>query len=140
MYELLAAGLLHGDVLTVSGRTVAENIKQSEASDHAVVRRFKDPVVASGGLLVMSGNLFDSAVMKRSVIGEEFRKRYLSNPKDPNAFVGRAVVFDGPEDYHARIDDPKLGIDEKSILVIRYTGLSATPGRRKWSTCSPQPH
>src|SRR5215510_3428282 len=128
MYELLAAGLLHGDVLTVSGRTVAENIKHSEASDHAVVRRFKDPVVASGGLLVMSGNLFDSAVMKRSVIGEEFRKQYLSNPKDPNAFVGRAVVFDGPEDYHARIEDPKLGIDENSILVIRYTGTIGYPG------------
>src|SRR5262245_1994537 len=128
MYELQAAGLLHGDVMTVSGRTVAENIKQSEASDHAVIRRFKDPLREKGGLLVMSGNLFDSAVMKRSVIGEEFTKQYLSNPKDPNAFVGRAIVFDGPEDYHARIDDPKLGIDENSILVIRYTGPVGYPG------------
>src|SRR5215471_1440676 len=83
MYELLAAGLLHGDVMTVSGGTVAENIKQSEAFDHAVIRRFKDPLLDKGGLLVMSGNLFDSAIMKRSVIGDEFTKQYLSNPKDP---------------------------------------------------------
>src|SRR5262249_21210226 len=80
------------------------------------------------GLLVMSGNLFDSAVMKTSVIGEDFRKRYLSNPNDPNAFEGRAIVFDGPEDYHARIDDPALAIDESCILVIRNTGTVGYPG------------
>jgi dihydroxy-acid dehydratase len=128
MHELLAAGKIHGDALTVSGRTVAENIEKSATSDPSVIRPYKDPLVARGGLLVMSGNLFDSAVMKTSVIGADFRKRYLSNPKDPNAFVGRAVVFDGPEDYHAHIDDPQLGIDENSILVIRYTGTVGYPG------------
>jgi dihydroxy-acid dehydratase len=128
MHELLVAGLLHGDVLTVSGRTVAENVEKSALSDPEVIRRYQDPLVAHGGLLVMSGNLFDSAVMKRSVIGEEFTERYLSDPKDPNAFVGRAIVFDGPEDYHARIDDPQLDIDENSILIIRNTGTVGYPG------------
>jgi dihydroxy-acid dehydratase len=128
MHELLVAGLLHDDVLTVSGRTVAENVEKSTPIDQAVIRPYNDPLVAHGGLLVMSGNLFDSAVMKRSVIGKEFTERYLSDPKDPNAFVGRAIVFDGPEDYHAHINDPQLGIDENSILVIRNTGPVGYPG------------
>jgi dihydroxy-acid dehydratase len=127
MHELLAAGRLHGDVLTVSGRIVAENIEKSASSDPGVIRPY-DPLAKMGGFLVMGGNLFDSAVMKVSVVGEDFRKRYLSDPKDPNAFVGRAIVFDGPEDYHARIDDPALNIDENSILVIRYAGNVAYPG------------
>jgi dihydroxy-acid dehydratase len=128
MYELLKAGLLHGDALTVTGRTVAENIEKMVSTDPAVIRPYKNPLLAEGGLLVMSGNLFDSAVMKTSVIGEDFRKRYLSNPKDPNAFEGRAIVFDGPEDYHARIEDPALAIDESCILVIRNTGTVGYPG------------
>jgi dihydroxy-acid dehydratase len=128
MYELLAAGKLHGDVLTVSGRTVRANIEKSAPSDPTVIRPYKNPMAAKGGLHVMSGNLFDSAVMKTSVIGDDFRKRYLSNPKDPNAFEGRAIVFDGPEDYHAHIEDPALKIDENCILVIRYTGTIGYPG------------
>jgi len=114
--------------LTVTGRTVAENIEKMASTDPAVIRPYKNPLLAEGGLLVMSGNLFDSAVMKTSVIGEDFRKRYLSNPKDPNAFEGRAIVFDGPEDYHARIEDPALAIDESCILVIRNTGTVGYPG------------
>jgi len=84
--------------------------------------------MANAGSLVMSGNLFRSAFMKTSVISESFRARYLSDPKDPEAFVGRAIVFEGPEDYHARIEDPKLQIDEKCILVIRNCGPIGYPG------------
>ena len=128
MHELLAAGKLHGDALTVSGRTVAQNVGRTPPTDRDVVHAYGAPVVERGGLLVFSGNLFDSAVMKTSVIGEDFRKRYLSNPEHPNAFVARAVVFDGPEDYHARIDDPALHIDADCILVIRNTGTIGYPG------------
>jgi len=128
MHELLAAGRLHGDVLTVSGRTVAENVEKTPPTDRAVIRTYAAPLVERGGFLVMSGNLFDSAVMKTSVIGEDFRKRYLLNREDPDAFVVRAIVFDGPEDYHARIDDPQLEVDEHCILVIRYTGPLGYPG------------
>jgi len=128
MHELLAARRLHGDVLTVSGRTVAENVEKTLPTDRAVIRTYKAPLVERGGFLVMSGNLFDSAVMKTSVIGEDFRKRYLSSPEDPDAFVARAIVFEGPEDYHARIDDPRLQVDERCILVIRFTGPLGYPG------------
>jgi dihydroxy-acid dehydratase len=128
MHELLTHGRLHGDAMTVTGHSVAENVTGRESTDPAVIRPYEEPLSASGGFLVMSGNLFDSAVMKTSVIGEDFRTRYLSNPKDPNAFVGRAVVFEGPEDYHARIEDPRLEIDESCILVIRYTGTVGYPG------------
>ncbi|MBU8900586.1 dihydroxy-acid dehydratase [Corallococcus sp. H22C18031201] len=128
MHELLVARQLHGDVLTVSGHTVAENTEKARTHDRAVIRTYDAPLVEHGGFLVMSGNLFDSAVMKTSVIGEAFRKQYLSNHEDPDAFVARAIVFEGPEDYHARIDDPGLEIDEGCILVIRYTGPLGYPG------------
>jgi dihydroxy-acid dehydratase len=128
MHELLAAGRLHGKVLTVSGHTVAENVEQAAPSDASVIRPYEDPLVELGGLLVMSGNLFDSAVMKTSVIGDDFRDRYLSSAEDPNAFVGRAIVFDGPEDYHGRIEDPELEIDESCILVMRGCGPIGYPG------------
>jgi dihydroxy-acid dehydratase len=128
MHELLAAGKLHGDALTVSGRTVAQNVERTPSTDGDVILPYDAPMVERGGLLVFGGNLFDSAVMKTSVIGEDFRKRYLSNPEDPNAFVARAIVFDGPEDYHARIEDPALHIDAACILVIRNTGPVGYPG------------
>jgi dihydroxy-acid dehydratase len=128
MCELLQAGRLHGDALTVSGRSVAENIRQCEATDRSVIRSYSQPLAAHGGMQMLSGNLFDSAVMKLSAIGAEFSSRYLSNPRDPEAFVCRAIVFDGPEDYHARIDDPDLGVDESCLLVMRYAGCVAYPG------------
>jgi dihydroxy-acid dehydratase len=128
MRELLEAGKLHGDALTVTGRTVAANLAQARITDAAVIRPYRQPLIEKGGFLVMSGNLFDSAVMKTSVIGSDFRKRYLSDPADPDAFVARAIVFEGPEDYHARIEDPSLDIDEGCILVIRYTGPLGYPG------------
>ena len=128
MYELLQAGRLHGDTITVSGRPVAENIRQRPATDRAVIRSYAQPLAEHGGFLVMRGNLFDSAVMKTSMIGREFSARYLSNPEDPMAFESRAIVFEGPEDYHARIEDPALDIDERCLLVIRNTGPIGYPG------------
>jgi dihydroxy-acid dehydratase len=128
MHELMAAHRIRGDALTVTGRTVEQNIRESASTDPVVIHSYDKPVVARGGLLILGGNLFQSAVMKTSVIGEDFRKRYLSNPQDPEAFVARAVVFEGPEDYHAHIEDPRLDIDEHCILVIRNTGTVGYPG------------
>ena len=128
MNELLAAGRLHGAACTVNGESMAENVRQAKATDPRVIRPYDKPLKAHAGFKVLHGNLFDSAVMKTSVISDEFRGRYLSDPKDPNAFEGRAVVFDGPEDYHNRIDDPALGIDENTILFMRGTGAVGYPG------------
>jgi dihydroxy-acid dehydratase len=128
MHELHAAGRLHGDALAVNGKTVAENVVRAKVCNAEVIRSYDRPLKAAAGFKVLRGNLFDSAIMKTSVISEEFRKRYLSNPKDPNAFEGRAVVFDGPEDYHRRIDDPSLGIDEHTILFMRGVGPIGYPG------------
>ena len=128
MHELHAARRLHGDALTINGKTVAENVARAKSSNAAVIRPYDKPLKPHAGFKVLRGNLFDSAIMKTSVIADEFRQRYLSNPKDPNAFEGRAVVFDGPEDYHARIEDPALGIDEHTILFMRGVGPIGYPG------------
>jgi len=128
MRELHAAGRLHGDAITVSGKTVAENVGQAKVCNADVIRPYDRPLKSQAGFKVLRGNLFDSAVMKTSVISEDFRKRYLSDPKDPNAFEGRAIVFDGPEDYHRRIDDPTLEIDENCILFMRGAGPIGYPG------------
>ncbi len=128
MRELHAARRLHGGALTINGKTVAENVAPAKSSNAAVIRSYDEPLKPHAGFKVLRGNLFDSAIMKTSVISDEFRKRYLSNPKDPNAFEGRAVVFDGPEDYHRRIDDAALKIDEHSILFMRGTGPIGYPG------------
>jgi dihydroxy-acid dehydratase len=128
MNELLAAGRLHGDALTINGRTVAKNVAKAKVTNPEVIRPYNKPLRAKAGFKVLRGNLFDSAIMKTSVISEEFQQRYLNNPKDPNAFEGRAVVFDGPEDYHHRIDDPKLAIDEYTILFMRGAGAIGYPG------------
>jgi dihydroxy-acid dehydratase len=128
MYELLQARRLHGDALTVNGKTFAENVACAKASNPEVIRPYNEPLKPHAGFKVLHGNLFDSAIMKTSVISDEFRQRYLCNPKDPNAFEGRAIVFDGPEDYHHRIDDPALAIDEHSILFMRGAGPIGYPG------------
>jgi xylonate dehydratase len=128
LHELHAAKRLHGDALTINGKTIAENVARAKATDAKVIWPYDKPMKAKAGFKVLRGNLFDSAIMKTSVISDEFRQRYLSNPKDPNAFEGRAVVFDGPEDYHARIDDPALGIDEHSVLFMRGVGPIGYPG------------
>jgi dihydroxy-acid dehydratase len=128
MHELHAAGRLRGDALTINGKTVGENVVRAKVCNAEVIRPHNRPLKATAGFKVLRGNLFDSAIMKTSVISEEFRKRYLSNPKDPNAFEGRTVVFDGPEDYHRRIDDPSLEIDEHTILFMRGVGPIGYPG------------
>ncbi|MBC2652386.1 dihydroxy-acid dehydratase family protein [Novosphingobium flavum] len=128
MGELYRAGLLDGAALTVNGRTVADNVAEARIEDERVIKPFSRPLLAAAGLTVLSGNLFEAAVMKQSVISPDFRARYLSNPEDPDAFEGRVVVFDGPEDYHERIDDPALGIDEHTLLVIRGAGPIGYPG------------
>jgi dihydroxy-acid dehydratase len=128
MSELLKARRIHGNARTVNGKTMGENVKSAAITDHDVIHSYKRPLKKRAGFKVLKGNLFDSAIMKTSVISDEFRERYLSNKKDPNAFEGRAVVFDGPEEYHRRIDDPKLKIDEQTILFIRGVGPIGYPG------------
>jgi len=127
-HELLAAGRLHGDCLTVSGKTVADIAGPAVTADRDVIRTCDAPLKERAGFIVLSGNFFDSAIMKMSVVGEDFRKAYLSEPGHENAFEARAIVFDGPEDYHARIDDPQLAIDARCILVIRGAGPVGYPG------------
>lgn len=127
--ELLDAGLLpHPDAMTANGKTIAENCATAPNRDRAVIKSVADPMLANAGFINLKGNLFDSAIMKTSVISGEFRDRYLSNPDDPDAFEGRAEVFDGPEDYHAKIDDPALAIDEHTILFMRGAGPVGYPG------------
>jgi len=126
--ELLKAGKIRKNALTVNGKTLAENCEQRRVEDDKVIRPYSRPLKDKAGFLNMKGNLFDSAIMKTSVISEAFRQRYLSNPKDPNAFEGRAIVFEGPEDYHHRIDDPALKIDETCLLFVRGTGPRGYPG------------
>jgi dihydroxy-acid dehydratase len=126
--ELLRVGKLRGDALTVTGRTIAENYANAVKPDGDVIMSYERPMMEKAGFLVLSGNLFDSAVMKTSVIDDVFRERYLSRPGDENALEGRAIVFDGPEDYHERIDDPSLDIDENCILFIRGCGPVGYPG------------
>jgi dihydroxy-acid dehydratase len=128
MHELQKAGRLHVDCGTVSGKTVGEIISNSAASDTDVIHAYEDPLIQRAGFIVLSGNFFDSAIMKMSVVGEAFRKTYLSEPGAENSFEARAIVFEGPEDYHARINDPALEIDERCILVIRGCGTVGYPG------------
>lgn len=128
VYELMKKKLIHENALTVNGKSIGQNCKKSKSIDPKVILPIDKPMKKDAGFLVLKGNLFDNAVMKTSVISEEFRARYLSNPNDPDAFEGRAVVFDGPEDYHARIDDPKLKIDENTMLFMRGTGPIGYPG------------
>jgi dihydroxy-acid dehydratase len=126
--QLLAAGLVDGSAVTANGRTLGENCAGAQIEDENVIRPFGNPLREDAGFVVLSGNLFDSAIMKTSVISADFRARYLSNPDDPDAFEGPVVVFDGPEDYHARIDDPAVGIDASTLLVMRGAGPIGYPG------------
>ncbi|NYT42228.1 dihydroxy-acid dehydratase family protein [Sphingomonas sp. R-74633] len=128
MGQLLRAGLIDGSALTVNGKTVEANIGTATAQDADVIFPLDAPLKAAAGLTVLSGNLFDNAVMKLSVLSEEFRGRYLSDPEHPGMFEGTAIVFDGPEDYHRRIDDPALGADDHSILIMRGAGPVGYPG------------
>jgi dihydroxy-acid dehydratase len=126
--ELMRVGLIDEGALTVNGKTLGENCRSARIEDEQVIRPFNRPLKEKAGFSVLRGNLFDSAIMKTSVISDDFRARYLADPADPDAFEGRAVVFDGPEDYHARIDDPALKIDDRTILFMRGAGAIGYPG------------
>jgi dihydroxy-acid dehydratase len=128
MHELQKAGRLHENCATVSGKTIGEIVSSTLTSNADVIYPFETPLKHRAGFIVLSGNFFDSAIMKMSVVGEAFRKTYLSEPGAENSFEARAIVFEGPEDYHARIDDPALDIDERCILVIRGAGTVGYPG------------
>jgi dihydroxy-acid dehydratase len=126
--ELITGGLIDESCMTANGRTIGENCRGRRSELPEVIRPFAQPLMARAGFGVLHGNLFESAIIKTSVIGPEFRQRYLSNPEDPDAFECKVVVFEGPEDYHARIDDPALALDESSMLVIRGAGPIGYPG------------
>ncbi len=126
--ELMKQGLIHEDAMTANGKSIGDNCRTATIEDERVIRPFATPLLQDAGFIVLRGNLFDSAIMKTSVISPEFRERYLSNPADPEAFEGPAVVFDGPEDYHHRIDDPSLGITTDTLLFMRGAGPIGYPG------------
>jgi dihydroxy-acid dehydratase len=128
MQELIKHKKIHTSIMTVSGKTVGANLKRKIETDKKVIKTFKDCLTEKAGFLVMKSNFFDSAIMKTSVISKDFRERYLSNSNHPNVFLGKAIVFEGPEDYHKRIDSKKLNIDENSILIIRGCGPVGYPG------------
>ena len=128
MWELLHAGKLNGDVPTCTGQTMAENLAECESPDREMIRPFADPLMDRAGFMVLKGNLFDFGILKTSVISDEFRERYLTRPGKEGVFEGRAIVFDGSDDYHHRINDPALAIDEDCILVIRGSGSIGWPG------------
>ena len=140
LHELQAAGRLHDGCLTVSGQTIGEIAAAAKTRDPDVIRSCAQPLKHRAGFIVLSGNFFDSAVIKMSVVGEAFRRAYLSEPGDENAFEARAIVFDGPEDYHARIEDPALNIDEHCILVIRGAGTVGYPGSAEVVNMAPPSH
>jgi len=126
--QLIKQGLIHEGAMTVNGQTMGDNCRDATIEDEKVIKPFDQPLVEEAGFLVLSGNLFDAAIMKTSVISKEFRDRYLSNPDDLDAFEGQAVVFDGPEDYHHRIDDPATGITPQTLLFMRGAGPIGYPG------------
>jgi len=126
--QLMQRGLINEAALTVNGKSIGDNCRGTAIQDTKVIRPFDQPLVNNAGFIVLRGNLFDSAIMKTSVISPEFRQRYLSNPDDPEAFEGPVVVFDGPEDYHARIDDPALNITAQTLLIMRGAGPLGYPG------------
>ena len=128
MKELIKNKKIHTNIMTVTGKTVGQNLRRKVSVDKDVIKSFKDSLAENAGFLVLKSNFFSSAIMKTSVIGKEFRDRYLSNPKHPNTFECKAIVFEGPEDYHKRLNDKKLKIDENSILIVRGCGPVGYPG------------
>ena len=138
--QLMQQGLIAEGAMTANGRTIGDNCRGVEIEDERVIRPFSDPLRKAAGFVVLTGNLFDSAVMKTSVISPEFRERYLSNPDDPDAFEGPVVVFDGPEDYHRRIDDSATGITPQTLLVMRGAGPVGYPGAAEVVNMRPPAH
>ncbi len=140
LHELAAVGRLHTGCATVSGKTIGEIAAAAKTNNADVIRSCAAPLKHRAGFIVLSGNFFDSAIIKMSVVGEAFRRAYLSEPGSENAFEARAIVFDGPEDYHARIEDPALNIDEHCILVIRGAGTVGYPGSAEVVNMAPPSH
>ncbi|MBV9881598.1 MAG: dihydroxy-acid dehydratase family protein, partial [Sphingomonadaceae bacterium] len=140
LWELFQAGRLDGGELTVTGLTMAENLEGREATDREVIRPFAQPLKERAGFLVLKGNLFDFAIMKTSVISEDFRRRYVSQAGHEGVFEARAIVFDGSDDYHHRINDPALDVDENCILVIRGAGPLGWPGSAEVVNMQPPDH
>lgn len=141
IHELMKHRMLpHLDVMTATGRSLVENYEKAENTDTRVIRPVADALMQDAGFRNLKGNLFDSAIIKTSGISEEFHDRYLSNPKDADAFEGTAIVFDGPEDYHRRIEDPGESIDENSILVMRGAGPIGYPGGAEVVNMQPPAH
>lgn len=128
MGELVKANRIHLGAMTATGKTMGENLAGWESQDHDVITTYAEPMRQNAGFKVLSGNLFDSALMKTSVISADFRKRFLSEPGNEGVYEAKAVVFEGPEDYHDRINDPELGVDERTILFIRGVGAVGYPG------------
>lgn len=126
--QLMGQGLIHEGAMTVNGRSIGDNCRDATIEDERVIRPFGEPLKQEAGFILLSGNLFDAAILKTSVIDAAFRSRYLSDPEDPDAFEGPCVVFDGPEDYHRRIDDPALGITPQTLLFMRGAGPIGYPG------------
>ena len=128
MAELLKHKKLNGNVLTASGKTLSENLKGIQIKDHDVITTFNKPLKDRAGFIVLKGNLFDAAIMKTSVISKSFREKFLSRAGKEGILEGRAIVFEGSEDYHNRVNDKNLKMDENSILVIRGAGPVGWPG------------
>ena len=128
VWQLMRHGLIREGAMTANGRTIGDNCRGATIEDERVIRSFESPLMKDAGFIVLRGNLFDAAIMKTSVISADFRARYLSNPDDPEAFEGPAIVFDGPEDYHRRIDDPSLNITDRTLLFMRGAGPIGYPG------------
>lgn len=138
--ELIRAGKIHTAALTVSGKTVGENYNGAKTLDPNIIRPFEKPLMEKAGFLVVSGNLFESALMKTSVISQDFRRRFLSTPGSEDCFTARAIVFEGPEDFRAHINDPALQIDEHCILVVRGCGPVGYPGSAEVVNMTPPDH
>ena len=138
--ELIRAGKIHTGALTVTGKTIGENYQGAKTLDPNIIRPFEKPLMEKAGFLVVSGNLFDSALMKTSVISQDFRRRFLSTPGSEDCFTARAIVFEGPEDYRANINDPSLKIDEHCILVVRGCGPVGYPGSAEVVNMTPPDH
>ena len=128
MGELVRAGRLHDEAITANGRTVGENCREAQILDEKIIRPYAKPLKNEAGFMVLRGNLFTSALIKMSVVSEDFRRRFLSTPGSEGSFTSRAIVFEGPEDYRAHIEDPRLNIDEHCMLVVRGTGPLGYPG------------
>ncbi|KAL3478663.1 dihydroxy-acid/6-phosphogluconate dehydratase [Aspergillus californicus] len=140
MAELLDAGKLNPDVLTCNGRTMSENVKGQQTWDRRIIKKFNEPMMADAGFVHLQGSLFKSAIMKTCVISKQFRQTFLENPDDLNAFEGKVVCFDGPEDYNSRLEDPSTPIDDRSILVMRGTGPLGYPGAAEVVNMHPPGH